>query len=256
MNLLSSKNTNITFGLLTDFGFDFAVATIKATLLRAIPDSSVIDIDHSIEKFSVVSGAFVLEKIYAYFPENSYIIAVVDPGVGTERSGLVVKLGSYTFIGPNNGLFHYILKQEGVTVFKINEFCFPEKSNTFHGRDIFAPIAIRLAQGNCDALLPIDKKDIKYCDILETQKIITYIDSFGNIKTNIPADAAWFNKVICLKIEEKSFEALFVTTFDNVQPGKLLCYKGSNETLEIAVNQGCARDYLQAFPGQEIVVTV
>lgn len=256
MNLLSSKNTNITFGLLTDFGLDFAVASIKATLFRALPDCSIIDIDHSIEKFCIASGAFVLEKVYAYFPENSYIIAVVDPGVGTERNGIVVRLGSYTFIGPNNGLFHYILKQKGATVFKINEACFPEKSNTFHGRDIFTPIAIQLAQHNNDALLPIEKKDINYCALLETQKIVTYIDSFGNIKTNIPVDTQWVDRLLQLKIDEKSLEVPFVTTFDNVKPGQVLCYKGSNETLEIAINQGSARDYLQVFPGKQIVVTV
>ncbi len=256
MNLLSSKNTNITFGLLTDFGLDFAVASIKATLLREIPHCSVIDIDHSIEKFCIVSGAFVLEKVYAYFPENSYFITVVDPGVGTERNGLVVKLGSYTFIGPNNGLFHYILKQEGVKVFKINEACFPEKSNTFHGRDIFTPIAIQLAQNNTNALLPIDKKDITLCDSLETQKIITYIDSFGNIKTNIQVDPTWFDRLIHLKIDDKSLEVPFVITFDKVKQGQLLCYKGSNNTLEIAVNQGSARDYLKVSAGKEIFVTL
>ncbi len=254
MNLL--KNKTITFGLLTDFGFDFSVASMKAALLREIPNCSLIDIDHSLEKFSIVQGAFVLEKVYRYFPENSYFIAIVDPGVGTQREGMVVKLGSYTFVGPNNGLFHYILKNENAEVFKINESCFPQASNTFHGRDIFTPMAIQLSKGFTHALLLLNPNDVKYCDPIENQKIITYIDSFGNIKTNISCDKKLLEKSsINLKIDEKEFEIPFVTTFDEVKLGKLLCYKGSNDTLEIAVNQGSARDYLHVSVGKLIYIS-
>jgi S-adenosyl-L-methionine hydrolase (adenosine-forming) len=253
MNLLKNNSKKITFGLLTDFGFDFSIASMKALLRREIPDCSIIDIDHSLEKFSILSGAFVIEKVYRYFPEESYIIAIVDPGVGTERDGIVVKLNSYTFVGPNNGLFHYILKQRGVQVFKINEKCFPQSSNTFHGRDIFTPMAIQLAQGITNAILPLGQKNIKFCDTLESKKVITYIDSFGNIKTNIVCDETWLsNSTVTLKIKEKEFKVPFVTTFDEVDSGQLLCYKGSNKTLELAVNQGSARDYLQASVGNVI----
>lgn len=253
MKLLKRKKVN--FGLLTDFGFDFSVASMKAALIREIPECSVIDIDHSTEKFSVISGAFILEKVYRYFPENTYFIAIVDPGVGTARNGIVIKLGSYTFIGPNNGLFHYILKQKDAKVFKIDEKQFPQKSNTFHGRDIFTPVAIQLAQGNSGAIFPLDTKDLVYCNALEAQKIITYIDSFGNIKTNIVLDEPWKdNTFLKISIDKKSFKVPFVTTFDKVKQGQLLCYKGSNNTLELAVNQSSARDYLQVSVGDHVMI--
>src|SRR5258708_18333371 len=118
----------IFFALLTDFGFDFAVASIKGVLLKAFPDAQIIDVDHSIEKFNLINAAFVIEKIYRFLPENTVLLCVVDPGVGTNRDILCVELGSYRFIGPNNGIFHHLLNKNGVKVYKIEQELFNSES--------------------------------------------------------------------------------------------------------------------------------
>ena len=254
LSLFKNKST-INFALLTDFGSDFAVASMKAILVKELPECTIIDIDHSIEKFSIISGAFVLEKVYRFFQENTIFIAIVDPGVGTVRDAIVVKLGIYTFVGPNNGTFHYILKNPQARVFKINETYFPDKSFTFHGRDLFIPVALQVAQGNKQVLTPLEPHNVVYLDNLEHQSLITYIDSFGNLKTNIPVEETTLtaSKITCI-INEKEFTIPFVTTFDQVKPGQLLCYKGSNDTLELAVNQGSAREYLHVNVGTRLTL--
>jgi len=97
------------FGLLTDFGFDFAVASMKAVILKSVPDAQIVDIDHSLTKFSILSAAFILDKTHQFFPVHTYFIAVVDPGVGTKRAPLFVQTPNYSFVGPNNGVFSALL---------------------------------------------------------------------------------------------------------------------------------------------------
>ena len=175
------------FGLLTDFGFDFAVASIKGVLLRAFPDAQLVDIDHGIEKFNILNAAFVIEKIDKFLPENTIFLCVIDPGVGTERDILCVENGLQRFIGPNNGIFHYLFDRVGVKIYKIKQQQFVTESVTFHGRDIFAPAAISLAGGDYSILSPIDNEELIRLQDLGDQinsGVITYIDSFGNIKTN------------------------------------------------------------------------
>ena len=244
------------FALLTDFGFDFAVASIKGVLLKAFSDAQIIDIDHSIEKFNLINAAFVIEKVYRFLPENTVFLCVVDPGVGSERDILCIELGSYRFIGPNNGIFHYLLEKDNVRVYKIQQECFNSESVTFHGRDIFAPAAISLTQGDLSILVPISKSEIVHLHNLGDQTsngIITYIDSFGNIKTNISVTEDFTTKGhVRLLIHHQAYDVKFTRTFADVQSGELLCYKGSNATLEIAVNLGSAKEKLNASIGTTI----
>ncbi len=244
------------FGLLTDFGFDFAVASIKGVLLRAFPSAQVIDIDHTIEKFNVLNGAFVIEKVYRFFPEHTIFICVVDPGVGSKREVLCVEVDSYVFIGPNNGIFHFLLNNKQAKVSAIDEKCFDIQSITFHGRDLFTPAAIRYAQGDRSFLQKIDSHDVVDLDIDENEGIITYIDNFGNIKTNITID----NNIkpgqsLQLIINDRSYKIKYLRTFAQAKEGELLCYKGSNNTLEIAVNHGSAKDCLNVSVGTKILLT-
>ena len=128
----------INFAIVTDFGFDYSVASMKGLILSKFPQANIIDIDHSIEKFSILSGAFVLKSIYRHFPPNTIFICVIDPGVGTDRSILCIQIDKYFFVGPNNGVFHYIFREniDSAVVKKINDHSFAAVSNTFHGRDI------------------------------------------------------------------------------------------------------------------------
>jgi len=246
------------FGLLTDFGFDFAVASIKGVLLRSFPDSQIIDIDHSIEKFNILNAAFVIEKVYRFFPNNTIFLCVVDPGVGTERDLLCVEIDSYRFIGPNNGIFHYLFSKQNSVIYKIKQQEFAPESVTFHGRDIFAPAAISLAQGDTSILTPINKDEVVQLTNLGdqlTNGVVTYIDSFGNIKTNIRvSDEFSAQSFLKILVDNKPYEIIFTRTFTDVQPGQLLCYKGSNATLEIAVNLGSAREFLNAHISTKISI--
>ena len=244
--------TKHTFALLTDFGFDFAVASLKGVILNSLPESRIIDLDHTIDKFNLISAAFVLNKAYRFFPKGTIFICVIDPGVGSDRNVLCVETDDYTFIAPDNGLLHYILKQENIKVWQIDNHGSPH-SNTFHGRDLFVPAAIALAQGQRTFLCPSDQKACITLDQLESKQLIVYSDSFGNLKTNVSTDTITGNTVT-LKTHKGTYTIPFSTTFDDVEPGELLCYRGSNDTLELAVNLGSAKALLGAQSGDEIEI--
>ncbi len=162
---------------------------MKALILKEFPDAQIIDVDHSIKQFSILSGAFVIDKIYRYFPQLTIFICVVDPCVGSKREPIFIDTGNYKFIGPNNGLFHYILTDPKISYksWAIKEEFRSVRSTTFHGRDLFTPAAIEIVRGNFDIVQPIDKEKLVLIPLLrEGVSVITYIDGFGNIKTNIP----------------------------------------------------------------------
>jgi S-adenosylmethionine hydrolase len=245
------------FGLITDFGFDFAVASIKGVLLKHFPDAHILDIDHSIDKFNILNAAFVIDKIFPFLPESIIVLCVIDPGVGTERDLLCIEMENRFFVGPNNGVFHYLLEKLGATVYTIKTNIFIPQSVTFHGRDIFAPAAIALAHNDSSILVPFPKKDCIYLSNLGngiTEGVITYIDSFGNIKTNLLLDNFTLQTSIKLLINHKSYNVTYTQTFHDVKPQELLCYKGSNATLEIAVNLGSAQKDLDVHIGDKIIV--
>jgi len=143
-----------------------------------------------------------------------------------------------------------------VKIYKIQQECFNSESVTFHGRDIFAPAAISLAQGDLSILAPILQDQIVHLHNLGDQVnngIITYIDSFGNIKTNISVtDNLATKDHVKLLVNHQAYDVKFTRTFADVQSGELLCYKGSNATLEIAVNLGSAKEKLNASIGTTI----
>jgi S-adenosylmethionine hydrolase len=141
--------------LLTDFGTaDYFVAAMKGVILSACPDVTLVDISHEIPPHCVPTAAFALLACYRDFPAGTIHVAVVDPGVGSGRRPIAIEAGGYTFVGPDNGLFSHVLDREShARVFHLTrEDCFRSTpSTTFHGRDIFAPVAACLAGGirNC-----------------------------------------------------------------------------------------------------------
>ena len=179
---------NKTFALLTDFGFDFAVASMKGLILKDFPEAKIVDIDHAIKPFSILSGAFVIDTVYKYFPKGTVFVCIVDPGVGSKREPVLLDVGDYKFIGPNNGLFHYLLKNadKNIKSHIIRSDFRPDASNTFHGRDLFTPAAIEISKGNLEIFDPIDQDSLLRIPVLESgHSCVVYIDRFGNIKTNI-----------------------------------------------------------------------
>lgn len=243
------------FGLLTDFGNDFAVASIRGVLLKEAPECTIIDIDHTIDKFNLISAAFIIDKVHRFFPDETIFICIVDPGVGSERQPIYLHANNQHFFGPNNGIFHALLKNDPhAFAYLIDESKFDIASNTFHGRDLFSPAAAAFAHGNQDFLQPIEKNQLEVLSELDNQTIISFIDSFGNIKTNIQLSENPTQQDRSAMVTINNISAIIpvTTTFSNVPQGQLLAYKGSNNTLEIAVNLGSAAQFFGAKAGNSV----
>jgi len=181
--------------LLTDFGLkDGFVGAVKAVVLSTNPSARIVDLSHEVTPFDVLEGALILKAHYRYFPEGTVFLAVVDPGVGSERLPVVVETPRYLFVGPMNGLFDLVLKEEpNFKAYKIERFTLPAVNATFHGRDVFAPVAGHLSRG-----LPPEQvgPPVEYAFLLNypepkdlggrVEGEVVYFDRFGNAVTSVP----------------------------------------------------------------------
>lgn len=255
--------------LLTDFGWqDPYIGIVKGVLLNINPNLSLIDITHSVPPQNIHSAAFLLGMAAPYFPSDTIFLAVVDPGVGSERAALVCKIGNQYFIGPDNGIFTLVLRNaktsgHSITCHRITErrFMLPQVSHTFHARDIFAPVAAHLSLGTpLDAFGPAHDDPILLTfpqPIVFEHKIegeIQYIDSFGNLITNIHKDHL---KQMTIKpnfVEIKGITMPILSTYSQAQISKPLAILGSYDLLEIAVRNGSAAQYFQARKGTPVLV--
>ncbi len=173
--------------LLTDFGNDPYVGVMKGVILTLCPEARLVDLTNHVSPGNVREGAWLLLANYAYFPACSIFLAVVDPGVGTARKALVVRAGAYFFIGPDNGLLYPAVTDAGIG--EVIALPVPKNAaRTFHGRDVFAPAAARLAAG-----IPLGKIDTHVVPVIRLKfyrkgregEVVT-IDRFGNVITNLP----------------------------------------------------------------------
>jgi len=259
------ESTKKIIALLTDFGpkGQHYVASIKGVILNINPNVSIIDISHSISSYSIIEASYLIKTSYKYFPENTVFVIVVDPGVGSSREILAIKIKSnHYFIGPNNGIFPNIFSNDDISemIEVKNNFYFNKPvSKTFHGRDIMAPVGTYILNG-----IPLNdfgpkfdpknlvNKPILY-EILFKEKIIKciiqYIDSFGNGTTNIPIKNKKIKgteltleegKKFKLKNKNKEYEGKFVSHFAFVPKNSLVFIIGSSNYLEISINQGNA----------------
>lgn len=234
--------------LTTDFGLDdHYIGVMKGVILGINPEAHIIDITHSIPKYDVVKAAFKAQNIYPYFPKGTIHVVVVDPGVGGNRKPIAIESEGIFYIGPDNGVFSFILdNNKGIHVVEITnpEYMREEMSNTFHGRDIFAPIAAHISLGvdineigeglESPVSLNISKPQILDNEI---KGDIIYEDSFGNLITNIPGDMIRGSSKI--HIDEFIIDSV-ASSYDDVGKGELLAIIGSSGFLEISVNQGSA----------------
>ena len=264
-------------GLLTDFGQKGShyVASMKAVILKINPDAKIIDITHEINPFSIIEASYILKATLDYFPEDSIIIIVVDPGVGSLREILGLKLKSNKYlIGPNNGLFGITLESKEISkCINLNkkEYFLDSISETFHGRDIMAPVAAHLSLGK--ELSDLGENFLKE-NILSLQKYrnlpiysddgikcyIQYIDNFGNAITNFSVN----NSKDIFKIQdgadlgivfkEKMFKGKFTSYFGKVPIGSLIFLEGSTGFFEISINQGNAQQYIGFNTGDIITI--
>ncbi|MCX7822882.1 MAG: SAM-dependent chlorinase/fluorinase [Syntrophobacterales bacterium] len=250
--------------LLTDFGLrDGYVSSMKGVIYSIAPHVTIVDISHDIDPFCISSGAYVLYSVVPYFPSNTIFVAVVDPGVGTERKALVVEKQGNLFIGPDNGLFSWILAEGIIKAFWIDPkglsspYVKAEISSTFHGRDIFAPIAAHIARGvNVEELaIPLDTPPL-ISDWIAPKEHSTHItgqvvhvDRFGNLVTNIKKEhfSDWKKRHLPHSstqgkpiVEIRSHSMSIEETYGSVPKGALTALWGSSNHLEISVNQGHA----------------
>jgi len=239
--------------LLTDFG-SFYPAQMKGVILSGLGDIgrdiTFVDIAHDISPQDIRAGAFVLLSSVRYFPKGTIHIAVIDPGVGTERLGIAVESGGQFFVGPDNGLLIPAAKSLGTPqAFKIA--CKFDASATFHGRDIFAPVAALLAEGkSTESLGPrIRPIDIGFGAARRTEDgieaTVIYVDRFGNLILNM-------RKVPKFCVSLKGIKLKRVRTYAEVRRIEPLITIGSHGFAEIAVNQGSAADAFGLKAGDHI----
>ncbi len=252
--------------LLTDFG-DVYPASMKGVILSVDPDACIVDISHSVKPQDVRSGAFILMTCARYFPEETVHVAVVDPGVGTRRRALAIKAESITygvhyFIGPDNGLLIPAAKSIGPpAAYEItnSSLCRKDISGTFHGRDIFAPVGAHISRGLDISDVGRQILDFVTLDFGEGKKkddsiegSIIFIDSFGNIVTNISRETVNLMPGDILEIQGRRIP--FRSSYGYCKEGEPLALIGSHGYLEIAVNRGNASAFFNKNVGEDITV--
>lgn len=252
--------------LLSDFG-DVYPASMKGVILGIAPEASIVDISHSVPRQDVRAGAFMLMTCARYFPSGTVHVAVVDPGVGTERCPIAVMAESvdsriHYFIGPDNGLL--IPAARSIGEFKVYELTntnlfLSRVSSTFHGRDVFAPVGAHISKGMNIRDVGRQIFDFVALDFGEGREkdgalhgSIIFTDSFGNIVTNIPSKAVGFKSGDMLEIQKKRIS--FQKSYGFCKAGEPMALIGSHGYLEIAVNQGNAAIYFNRKAGDEIIL--
>ncbi len=272
-----------TIALLTDFGLrDSYVGVMKAVMRRICPEADFIDITHAVPPQDVRAAALTLMTVCAYFPSDTVFLAVVDPGVGTERRPLAVYAGDYYFVAPDNGLLSYVLA--GLSAHEMVELRNPAYqlypvSHTFHGRDVFAPAAAHLAVGvdlkqlgpNVENMRQIPLPRLAIGNGVVHGEVL-YVDHFGNIVTSIGALIWLDDKRVRLQphfgettplTDDLDAGRLTVTykhtrlmglkqTYGTVAQGEMLALTGSSGFLELAVNQGDCAAQLEVKIGDAV----
>ncbi len=244
--------------LLTDFGLrDGYAGIMKGVIYRIAPGAKIVDLSHTIAPQNIIEGALVWNRSYAFFPEETVHVAVVDPGVGTQRRPIAARLGRFFFVCPDNGLITPILEEaeragEPIEFVHLDQpkFWLPQVSNVFHGRDIFAPVAAHLASG-----VPLRELGTRITDPTRLHlpqpkrtangweaEIIT-VDHFGNLNTNLNfQDLQSANadlKDLQLSIAGRTIHGL-VKTFGDRGRGELIALIDSDNSVAIAIVNGNA----------------
>lgn len=258
--------------LTTDFGLrDPFVGVMKGVIARICPRVNVIDLTHGVEAFNILDGALAIWQARQYFPAETVHVIVVDPGVGSERRPILARLGEQWFIAPDNGVLTLVEREVqrpgGFAAFWQIEnpaYRLPSQSNTFHGRDIFAPAGAQLAAqielGNVDAdrfgrtlesIAQLSVPEPVHNPDGSIEGVILKNDKFGNLLTNIaaadlpgPLDG-WMIEIGATLITR------FCRFYAEAEPGELFAIPGSSGLLEIAVNRGSAQKVMQIASGMK-----
>ena len=254
--------------LTTDFGAsDHFTGAMKGVILGIAPRARIVDITHEIAPFQIPEAAFVIAQAYPYFPPKTVHVVVVDPGVGTARRPILVEAAGQRFLAPDNGVLSMVFAREKHRVRHLTaaRYFLSNVSNTFHGRDIFAPAAAWLARGEPPSRfgkLIQDALHSRFDKPVRTGKrywsgAIMKIDRFGNLITN-------FRLEDFPELEHRPFELVagiapvhrLVKRFAEGEPGELVLMPGSSGYLEVVCNQGSAAEKIGCAPGAPVELMV
>jgi S-adenosylmethionine hydrolase len=251
--------------LLTDFGTkDAYVGSVKGVILGLNPEAVLVDLTHDLPPQDLVAGALVLAAAAPYFPPGTIHLAVVDPGVGSSRRALAARGGGQFWVGPDNGLFHLVFQASPqLTIVSLENpaYFLPRVSATFHGRDIFAPVAAHLSLGVELPRFGPPVADPASLNIPEPQFLpeavwgeVIYVDRFGNLVSNLAAADLkdWLGgRNFSLRVGPLNLEGL-ARTYAEAAPGEFLALEGSHGYLEIA----CALDNAARRLGAQVGLAV
>jgi S-adenosylmethionine hydrolase len=258
--------------LFTDYGWeDPYVAQLKGAILSIDTNARLVDLTHTVTPFNVVEGAYLLDQSATEFPAGTIFVAVVDPQVGTDRDPILIRTGKDKFyIGPDNGLFTNVIDREGFSrAWKLDKPAFFHSgppSHTFHGRDIFGPVAAYLAIGTDPEKLgtPIPSKSLTLLPVKDPSLAggvvsvqVMHIDRYGNVILNLRSDSDTASKfkegnLVKISIGKENYSAPLVKTYGDIAKGRLILLYNSSGLLEIAMNQGSAARELHVQPGAVI----
>jgi S-adenosylmethionine hydrolase len=247
--------------LLTDFGTrDYFVGAMKGAILSVNSDAQIIDVTHEIPPQDVRAGAFTLLNYYATFPPKTIHVCVVDPGVGSRRRAILAETGDYFFVAPDNGLLSFVFaKEKDFRVFELtNENFFRHPvSQTFHGRDVFAPVAAHLSKGVSPSEFGREIKDFLRFEMPPPQRVsdtqteaeIIHIDRFGNLITNLKSED--LPETFVLQVNGKRIAA-HQKYYAETETGKIFSIMGSAGFLEIVAFRDSAKNLLNAKTGGKV----
>lgn len=250
--------------LTSDFGLsDHYVGTMKGVILSRCPNATIVDITHDLPAFSILAGAYAISQASSFYPPETVHVIVVDPGVGTERKAILARAGNQFFVAPDNGLLTLILdrdKNAEVREITNRELWLPSPSETFHGRDLFSPVAAYLANGSLrpEDVGPVLDHPARFRDISPRQirpgtweGVVLSTDHFGNLITNFLPHMLGTNFV--LDVNRHKVTKVH-RTFAEATPGVVFAYHGSSGYLEIGINQESAAKALTIAPGERITL--
>jgi S-adenosyl-L-methionine hydrolase (adenosine-forming) len=255
--------------LTTDFGTnDHFVGAVKGVILDIVPEAAIVDISHAVQAYDVLDGALAISQTYSYFPAGTVHMVVVDPGVGTTRRPIIASSDGYHFVAPDNGVLSMVYaKEERIHVRHVtsDHYFRQPVSNTFHGRDVFAPVAAYLAKmvdahkfgEEIEDYVRFAAPRPKAVAENRLRAVVLKVDRFGNLITNVtPEDApALFAGKVGFKIVVGNQEITAIrTAYAEGTPGEVFGIVGSMGYLEIVANRAAAAQITGAGKGSEVSV--
>jgi S-adenosyl-L-methionine hydrolase (adenosine-forming) len=254
--------------LLTDFGLaDHYVGTLKGVIATISPQTPVIDITHEVPAYSITQAAFLLEQSWRYFPTGTIHVAIVDPGVGSSRRPLLIESQQHYFIGPDNGLFSFILAHPKSKTRHLDKpkYWLPNISTTFHGRDIFAPAAAHLASKTKPSQLGTLITDPIRTPALTPTRLsrrtwvgtVLHVDRYGNLITNYSIEQfdTLRNRPFTLTAGMHQIE-LYASTYAHCPEGELTVIPGSSGFWELSLPNDSASRLTGLLPGSPLELTL